>query len=450
MNNISKLLLKLKNKYELTYLCVEIINSMSVASNHKFRPESLMMSYGYKPELSEGAIKCPIFQTSTFVFKNAEEGKAFFEVAYGIREKQFNEELGLIYSRLNNPDLEILENRLCLWDQADECAVFESGMSAITTVLLEFLEPGDLMIYSTPLYGGTDHFIHTFLNKINVKAIGIDPDMDQDQIKNTIATEGEGRRLKMIYLETPANPTNSIYDIEMMVNLGENFSDENHKVFVAVDNTYMGPLWQHPLSHGADFVIYSATKYIGGHSDVIAGAVLSNHDLMKRVKSLRTFLGNMASPNTGWLLLRSLETLKVRMQQQATNAAHVAQFLAQHSMVQKVHFLGFIDPSHKDFATYTRQYSSAGAMISFELRGGEKEAFRFLNGLKMIKLAVSLGSTESLAEHPATMTHAGIDENQKIKMGITPNLIRISVGIEHHEDIIWDIAQALDGVPKQA
>lgn len=428
------------------YLCVEIVKIMNDKLKHNFHPESMMMSYGYKPELSEGAIKCPIFQTSTFVFKNAEEGKAFFEVAYGIREKQVNEELGLIYSRLNNPDLEILENRLCLWDQAEECAVFESGMSAITTVLLEFLEPGDLMIYSTPLYGGTDHFIHTFLNKINVKALGIDPDMNQDQIKETIASEGEGRKLKMIYLETPANPTNSIYDIEMLVNLGENFSDQNHKVFVAVDNTYMGPLWQHPLSHGADFVIYSATKYIGGHSDVIAGAVLGSHDLMKRVKTLRTFLGNMASPNTGWLLLRSLETLKVRMQQQVSNAAHVAQFLLQHKLVQKVYYLGFINITHKDYKIYQRQYSSAGAMISFEMKGGEKEAFRFLNGLKMIKLAVSLGSTESLAEHPATMTHAGVDENQKLKMGITPSLVRISVGIEHHDDIIWDMSQALDAV----
>src|SRR5690606_18893053 len=164
----------------------------------KFRPESLMMSYGYKPELSEGAIKSPIFQTSTFVFKNAEEGKAFFEIAYGLREKTQNEELGLIYSRINNPDLEILENRLSLWDAADDCAVFESGMSAITTVLLEFLKPGDLLLYSTPLYGGTDHFIHDFLTRIGVSILPFKADMDRQHIEQLLRDSGQADRLALI------------------------------------------------------------------------------------------------------------------------------------------------------------------------------------------------------------------------------------------------------------
>ena len=419
---------------------------MKPVHNHNFSPESLMMSYGYKPELSEGAIKCPIFQTSTFVFKNAEEGKAFFEVAYGIREQKANEELGLIYSRLNNPDLEILENRLCLWDKAEECAVFESGMSAITTVLLEFLKPGDLLLYSMPVYGGTDHFINTFLPKIGINTLGFRPDMDENAIYNLLEQTGNADKLAMIFVETPANPTNAIIDIEMCHRIANKYSTGDHKVLTAVDNTYMGPLWQHPLRHGADLVMYSATKYIGGHSDVIAGAVLGNAVLMKRVKTLRTFLGNMASPNTGWLLMRSLETLKVRMEQQAKNAEKIAAYLSAHPKVEKVYYLGLISEKSPNYDLYKRQYLSPGAMLSFDIKGGEKEAFVFLNNLKLIQLAVSLGSTESLAEHPASMTHAGIEERHRIEMGITDKLIRISAGVENHEDIVWDIAQALEKV----
>ena len=329
---------------------------MKPVHNHNFSPESLMMSYGYKPELSEGAIKCPIFQTSTFVFKNAEEGKAFFEVAYGIREQKANEELGLIYSRLNNPDLEILENRLCLWDKAEECAVFESGMSAITTVLLEFLKPGDLLLYSMPVYGGTDHFINTFLPKIGINTLGFRPDMDENAIYNLLEQTGNADKLAMIFVETPANPTNAIIDIEMCHRIANKYSTGDHKVLTAVDNTYMGPLWQHPLRHGADLVMYSATKYIGGHSDVIAGAVLGNAVLMKRVKTLRTFLGNMASPNTRWLLMRSLETLKVRMEQQAKNAEKIAAYLSAHPKVEKVYYLGLIKKKSANYDMYKRQY----------------------------------------------------------------------------------------------
>jgi methionine-gamma-lyase len=414
--------------------------------SHKFKPETLMMSYGYKPELSEGAIKCPIFQTSTFVFQTAEEGKAFFELAYGKREKMANEELGLIYSRINNPDLEILEDRLCLWDNAEVCAVFESGMSAITTVLLEFLEPGDLFLYSRPLYGGTDHFIHHFLPKIGIKILGFKPGQDRDEIVRLLRDSGKPEKLKLIYMETPANPTNELIDIECCKSIAKQFSQTDNEALVVVDNTYMGPLWQHPLKHGADLVIYSATKYIGGHSDIIAGAVLGRKELMKRVKTLRTFLGNMAGPYTGWLLMRSLETLKLRMEQQQKNAVEVANFLHKHPKVNKVNYPGLIKKETREYDIFKKQYSGSGAMLSFQLKGGEKEAFRFLNGLRMIKLAVSLGGTECLAQHPKTMTHAGIDENQLQEMGITDSLVRISVGVENYKDILWDIEQALNKI----
>ena len=412
------------------------------------KPESLMMSYGYKPALSEGAIKCPIFQTSTFVFKNAMEGKKFFEVAYGIREREKDEELGLIYSRLNNPDLEILENRLCLWDDAEDCAVFESGMSAISTAMMEFMKPGDLLLYSRPVYGGTDHFINHFLKKMNISAVGFLPNESKEDIIARIEETGLAHNLAMIHIETPANPTNALIDISMCAEIKDYFSTDNKEVILSVDNTYMGPIWQHPLKHGADLVLYSATKYIGGHSDVIAGACLGSKELMARVKGLRTFLGNMAGPWTGWLLMRSLETLKVRMDQQAFNAKHVAEFLKNHPKVEMVYYLGEMaeNGTQNEREIINKQYSSFGAMIAFDIKGGEEDAFKFLDSLSLIKLAVSLGGTESLAEHPQTMTHADVDQEAKEQLKITEKLVRLSIGVENYNDLITDIGQALDAV----
>ncbi|MEN8928391.1 MAG: cystathionine gamma-synthase family protein [Flavobacteriales bacterium] len=411
-----------------------------------YKPESLMMSHGYKPELSEGAIKPPIFMTSTFVFKTAEEGKAFFEVAYGIREKEAEENLGLIYSRINNPNLEILENRLSLWDNCDDSAIFESGMSAISTVLLEFLNPGDLLLFSSPSYGGTNHFINNFLLKIGVEVVSFTAEDSKETIIERINETGKADKLAQIFVETPANPTNAIIDISVCKEISNHFSNEEKKVILTVDNTYMGPLWSSPMNHGADLVIYSATKYIGGHSDLIAGAVNGNAELMGRVKVLRTFLGNMANPHTCWLLLRSLETLKIRMEQQQRNAQEIAKFLATHKAVKKVHYLGSLEENTKEYKIYKKQYSGPGAMISFEVNGGEKEAFKFLNNLGVIKLAVSLGSTESLAQHPASMTHIGLEPELRNEIGITDNLVRLSIGVENYEDLISEIKFALDSI----
>jgi methionine-gamma-lyase len=413
----------------------------------KMKPESLMMSYGYKPALSEGAIKSPIFQTSTFVFKSAEEGKAYFEIAYGHRQQKRGEELGLIYSRINNPDLEILENRLTLWDEAEDCAVFESGMSAITTVLLEFLNPGDLLLISSPVYGGTDHFVTKILPKFGIHTATFKVGQTHEDIINIINSTGYADKLALVYIETPANPTNDLIDIEGSKAIAKHFSKHGKEILLAVDNTYMGPLWQHPLKHGADLVIYSATKYIGGHSDVIAGACLGSKELIQRVKVLRTFLGNMAGPWTGWLLLRSLETLKARMDIQAANAERVAEFLNHHHKVEKVYYLGNISSGDgEQYKIYKKQCLSSGAMISFDVIGGEKQAFQFLNSLKLIKLAVSLGSTESLAEHPATMTHSDVEEYHRRELSITEKMVRLSIGVENYNDIIWDINQALNTI----
>jgi methionine-gamma-lyase len=409
------------------------------------KPESLMMSHGYKPELSQGAVKCPIFLTSTFVFSSAEEGKDFFELAYGHRQSKPNEELGLIYSRINNPNLEILEDRLTLWDAAAGSAVFESGMSAISTVLLEFLKPGSLLLYSAPVYGGTHHFIHHVLTKFGIDAVEFGVNDSHDEINKKIEESGKAKDLALIYIETPANPTNDLFSILEMVELGKKYTESNgQKVFVAVDNTYLGPLWQKPLQLGADITVYSATKYLGGHSDLIAGAVMGTSEVITRVKTLRTFLGNMISPHTAWMLLRSLETLQIRMERQQANAIEVARFLAQHPNVEKVYFLGeggqVTEAAQK---IYQEQCLGPGAMISFDIKGSEQTAFAFLNKLKLFKLAVSLGSTESLAEHPATMTHVDIPPNAKLQMNITEKLIRLSIGVENAQDLIADLRQAL-------
>lgn len=416
-------------------------------SDHVFSPESQMMSFGYKPELSEGSIKCPIFQTSTFCFKRAEDGKAFFEVAYGKREKNADEELGLIYSRLNNPNLQITENRLSLWDGAEDAAIFESGMGAISSMLMEFTKPGDLVLYSMPVYGGTDHFITKVLPKFGIQSIGVTPFEDKDAVLEKIEKSGMKDKLSFIYLETPANPTNSLVDISMFKEIADQLKSEEQPIYIGVDNTYMGPVWQHPLQLGADMVIYSATKYIGGHSDLVAGACLGSAELMKRVKGFRTFMGNMAGPHTGWLLMRSLETLKIRMEKQALNAELVAKFLTTHPKVEKVYYLGNLsEKDGRQYEIFKKQCLSNGAMISFDITGGEKAAFRFLNAMKLIKLAVSLGSTESLAEHPATMTHSDVDYDLRQEMSITEKMIRVSIGVEDAKDIIWDIEQALEKV----
>ena len=411
--------------------------------DHPLRPESLMMSYGYRPEWSEGALKSPIFQTSTFVFETAEEGKEFFELAYGLREQRPGESLGLIYSRLNNPDLEILEDRLTLWDGAEEAAVFEAGMAAIATTFLTFLRPGDVLLHSEPLYGGTEYLVGEILPEFGVRTVAFRAGAPPSEMEAALREAGDPGDLRMVFVETPANPTNDLVDSRACADLAGRFGGEEREALVAVDNTFLGPVYQHPLEHGADLVLYSLTKYVAGHSDVIAGACLGDARLLEEVKGLRTFMGTMAGPWTGWLILRSLETLKLRMSAQVENARQVADYLAGHDAVERVHYLGRLEEGDPQHEIYRRQCEAPGAMISFEVRGGEEEAFRFLNALELFHLAVSLGSTESLAEHPATMTHADVPPEDQRRMGITPSLVRLSIGVEDAGDLQADLEQAL-------
>jgi methionine-gamma-lyase len=410
----------------------------------KLRPESLMMGYGYDPKLSEGALKCPIFQTSAFAFESAEAGKAFFEIAYGLREKAPGEHPGLIYSRLNNPDLEVLEDRLTLWDGAEACAVFGSGMAAIATSLLAYIRPGDVIWHSEPLYGGSEYLLRSYLPRLGAEPISFPAGEPIAGLAPRLERSTGGRPVGAVLFETPANPTNALVDIRALSSLAHGLGAGGRRPVVMVDNTFLGPLWQHPLRHGADLVIYSATKFIGGHSDVIAGACLGSQDVLRPIRELRTFMGTMLGPWSGWLLLRSLETLKMRMTASAKNARYVADFLADHPKVERVHYLGHLTEENPSHAVYMQQCLGAGSMVSFDLRGGEPAAFRFLNSLELVKLAVSLGGTESLAEHPASMTHADVAPADQARMGIGPGMVRVSVGVEHYEDLLADFKQALE------
>ncbi len=411
-------------------------------AGHELSPESLMMGYGYRPEWSEGALKSPIFQTSTFTFRSAAEGKRFFEIAYGLAEPSAGESMGLIYSRINNPDLEILEQRLKLWDGAEQSLVFASGMAAITTTLLTFLEPGSVLVHTCPLYGGTDHFIHHVLPRFDVDTVEWRHGMTTDEVSAQIGD----RRLAAVLMETPANPTNDLFSIRAARDLGDRHRMDGNAAPVMVDNTFLGPMWQHPLEHGADIVLYSATKYIGGHSDLIAGASLGSHELIAKISQMRTILGTMATPLTGWLMMRSLETLSLRMSRQMENARKVAAFLADHPKIARVSYLGLLTPQDDGYRIYQEQCEGPGAMISMWVEGGEEEAFRFLDSLQLAKLAVSLGSTETLVQHPASMTHAGVDPDDKVRLDVTDSLVRVSVGVENPDDIIADLANALESI----
>jgi methionine-gamma-lyase len=419
-----------------------------VLAGQVLHPETLMMGFGYDPALSEGSVKVPIFQTSTFVFRSAQHGKEFFELVAGLRELREGEQPGLIYSRFNNPDLEILEDRLTVWDGAEAALVFASGMAAIATTLLAVCKPGDVVFYNAPIYGGTETLLMKVFPRFGIQGVefagNLAPEEVAARLAEARATLAPGARIAAFMLETPANPTNDLVDIAHCAALAASLSDQpGGKPAVIVDNTFLGPLWQSPLQHGADMVIYSLTKYVGGHSDLVAGAVLGTRAALKPIRSMRSALGTMSDPHTGWLLMRSLETLELRMTRAGENARKVAEFLGNHPAIEKVGFLGHLIPGSREADLYGRQCSGPGSTISVYVKGGEAEAFAFLDRLTLVKLAVSLGGTESLASHPAAMTHIAVPPERKRKFGLTDNLVRLSVGVEHPDDLIADLRHAL-------
>jgi len=413
----------------------------------KLHPETLMMGYGYFPGLSEGAVKCPIFQTSTFVFRSAGEGKRFFELAYGLSEPAPQESPGLIYSRLNNPNLEILEGRLAIWDGAERALAFSSGMAAISTCLFAICRPGDVVVHSNPVYGGSDYLLDKVLPQFGIRTVSFEAGRGTQGLREAVESARAQGRIAALYVETPANPTNRLVDLAECAALADDLGTrQGFRPPVIVDNTFLGPIWQRPLEHGCDIVVYSLTKYVGGHSDVVAGACVGSRQALEPVHLMRTILGTMTDPHTAWLLMRSLETLELRFRKSVDNATRVAAFLRDHPKVERVAFLGFLEPDSEEGRLYARQCLAPGATFSFFVKGGEREAFRVLDELQLVKLAVSLGGTESLASHPAAMTHSDIEPERRAALGITDNMIRVSIGIENPDDLIADFRQALDTI----
>jgi methionine-gamma-lyase len=311
--------------------------------------------------------------------------------------------------------------------------------------LLAFVRPGDAILHSQPLYGGTETLLAKTFRNLGVSAIGFADGVDEASV-NAAAHEAMARgRVSVILVETPANPTNSLVDIAMIRRIADAIGEkQGHKPVVACDNTLLGPVFQRPIEHGADISLYSLTKYVGGHSDLIAGAALGSKAIVTQLKALRGSIGTQLDPHSCWMLGRSLETLQIRMERANSNAKVVADFLRDHPKVEKIHYLPYADPGSALGRTFITQCSGAGSTFSFDIKGGQPASFKFLNALKIFKLAVSLGGTESLASHPATMTHSGVPADVRQRIGVLESTIRLSIGIEHRDDLVADLNQALD------
>jgi methionine-gamma-lyase len=411
----------------------------------RLKPSTLMMGYGFDPTLSEGSLKPPVFLTSTFVFENAAAGKRFFE---GVTGKRPGGAEGLVYSRFNGPNQEILEDRLSLWEDAEDALTFSSGMSAISTLLLAFVQPGDVVVHSGPLYAATETLIARILGRFGVKWLDFPAGATREEIESVLErAKGQGR-VSLIYLESPANPTNALVDVEAVTAARDASFAQGERPPIAIDNTFLGPLWQQPLRHGADLTVYSLTKYAGGHSDLVAGGVMGGKEQINAIRTMRNTIGTICDPNTAWMLLRSLETLELRMTRAGENAAKVCAFFQGHPKVESVGYLGFLEEGDdaRQADIYRRHCTGAGSTFSLYLKGGERESFAFLDSLKIAHLAVSLGGTETLASAPAAMTHLSVPDERKQALGITDNLVRISIGVEDPDDLIADFDQALGAV----
>ena len=413
--------------------------------NHMLHPETMMLGYGYDPALSEGAVKPPVFLTSTFVFRSAEEGKDFFDYSAGRREPPVGEEAGLVYSRFNHPNSEIVEDRLAVYEGAEAGLIFSSGMSAIATTLLAHVRPGDVVLHSQPLYGGTETLLARTLAPFTVASEGFHDGVDAPVIRAAAKAAMARGRVPVILVETPSNPMNSLVDLALLAEIaGEMAAAQGgFRPVIVCDNTLLGPVFQKPLLHGVDIVVYSLTKYVGGHSDLVAGAALGRRALIAPLRQLRGAIGTQLDPHSAWMLSRSLETLSLRMNAGCRNAEIVTRFLAGHPSVAKVYYPALLEASDPAHGVFARQCTGAGTTFSFDVRGGEPEAFTVLNALQVFKLAVSLGGTESLVCHPASTVHSGVPRATRERLGISDATIRMSVGIEHPEDILADLTQAL-------
>jgi methionine-gamma-lyase len=325
-------------------------------------------------------------------------------------------------------------------------------MTAICVLLLAYCSAGDVIVHSGPLYAASEGFIARTLGRFGVSYLDFAAGATRGEIETVLERARAqaavaGGKVAMVYLESPANPTNALVDIEAVRDARDAVlpAAKGQETPIAIDNTFLGPLWQRPLRHGADIVVYSLTKYVGGHSDLVAGSVAGAKRWMDPVRALRNTMGGIADPNTAWMLLRSLETVELRMTRAGENAAKVCAFLRDHPKVEGLGYLGMIaDPRQQDI--FERHCTGAGSTFSLFIKGGEAESFAFLDALRIAKLAVSLGGTETLASHPAAMTHLSVPDARRAQLGITDNLVRVSIGVEDAGDLIADFDQALGKV----
>jgi len=405
-------------------------------------PDTIAVHVGYDPRDGAKAAKAPIFMTSTFAYESAQQAKDIHEAYFDNTGPEAGK-TGHIYTRLGHPNLDMVEQRLAALDGAEDAAVFNSGMAAHTAIALAHVRPGDAVVHSRPIYSGTDRLYNKVMTQFGAHIVSFSEGCDAAHVSEAIARAGSMGPVKLIVVETPANPTAALVDIAMVVRLAASI---NPRPLVVVDNTLLGPAFQRPIELGVDYCMTSLTKYCGGHSDLLAGGVSGKAELLRELKLLRTELGSHLDPYTCWLLLRSFETVGLRMERAMANAKAVATFLRDHPKVASVTYLGFVPEGTPQRAVFDKQCKAAGSTFSFRVKGGEAEAFRFLNKLKLLRFAVSLGGSETLITHPATTTHYSVSKELREAVGIGDATLRLSVGIEHVDDLIADLAQALEAV----
>ena len=411
-----------------------------------FRPETLAVAYGYDPAQAMGSVKPPVYLTSTFIYPSAQHAKdvhrAFFD-----QEGPLVGEGNHIYARLGHPGLDILENRLAAVDGAEAAVAFSSGMAAHSSIALAFVRPGDSVLHGRPIYGGVDMLYGAVMPQFGAAVETYLDGTDPDGVRAAAAAAMAKGPLAVIVAETPANPTAAIVDLALMVALADEVgAQQGRRPLVVVDNTLLGPFAQRPIALGVDLCLTSLTKYCAGHSDLLAGGISGRLELIQTLRTLRTTWGNHCDPFTAWLVVRSFESASVRIERAMKNALAVAEFLRDHPKVAGVTYLGFLKDGTREKAVYDRQCTGAGSTFSFHLHGGEAESFRMLDALKLLKLAVSLGGSETLICHSATTTHYAVAPELRLAGGITDGTMRLSVGLEHPDDLIADLAQALEAV----
>ena len=409
-----------------------------MADRQDLRPPTQVLTRGFDPSLSVGSARPAVFRSSTYVFPSPEAAERAFDLVAGRAHPEAGEEPDLIYSRFNHPNAEILEERLVpLETGAHAALVFNSGMAAIMTALFTFARPGQSILYTVPIYGGTQHLIEDFLSTLGIGGIPVEAGHTGEMDSAIQAAKD----LAIVLIETPANPTIVMTDIRHAV---EAVAQLNPKPLVMVDNTLLGPTFQHPLQLGADLCLYSATKYLSGLSDLIAGAAIARDpDLIRRMRGKRNLFGNILQPDECWMLEGRLPTITLRMNRSSKNAERIAVRLAKHPKISRVLYPTlFTNGEQVQIARH--QCDFPGGMLSIDLRGGKKAAFEFLRNLRIARNAVSLGGVETLVCHPKTTTHSGFTEEEFAAAGVTDGLVRISIGIEDWRDLLTDFEQALD------